>query len=108
MTSTRAPKVFAVAKASARAARGKLGLSAMTATTLEEKMAGNSRDYNMALQAAEAALRDAEADLKGSGVVVGRTFTVYSFPQDLLRLGQLLLQLRNFVFQSRGTLPFSS
>lgn len=32
----------------------------MQATTLEEKMAGNSRDRNLAFQAAETALRDAE------------------------------------------------
>lgn len=61
-----------------------LGLAAMTGTTLEEKMAGNSRDYNIALQAAEAALRDAEADLKGSGVSAGRTLNVYSFPVGLI------------------------
>jgi type IV pilus assembly protein PilX len=57
-----------------------LGLSAMTGTTLEERMAGNNRDYNMALQAAEATMRDAEADLKNSGVTVGRTVNIFSFP----------------------------
>jgi type IV pilus assembly protein PilX len=64
-----------------------LGLSAMNATTLEEKMAGSSRDYNVALQAAEAALRDAEADLKGTGVVVGRLLTVSQFPIGLIGSG---------------------
>ena len=61
-----------------------LGLAAMTSTTLEEKMAGNSRDYNIALQSAEAALRDAEADLRGTGVAAGRTLSVSSFPVDLI------------------------
>lgn len=40
-----------------------LGITAMSTTTLEEKMAGNVRDHNIAFQAAEAALRDGEADL---------------------------------------------
>jgi type IV pilus assembly protein PilX len=53
-----------------------LGLSAMTGTTLEERMAGNSRDYNTAAQAAEAALRDAEADITGSGMGFNSSGTV--------------------------------
>ena len=61
-----------------------LGLAAMRGTTLEERMAGGSRDYNVALQAAEATLRDAETDLKGSGVTVGRSITVSSFPIALI------------------------
>lgn len=61
-----------------------LGLSAMKATTLEERMAGNSRDYNIALQAAESALRDAETDLKGTGVTVGRALTITTFPVNLI------------------------
>lgn len=42
---------------------GMLGVTTMTATTLEERMAGNTRDRDIAMQAAEAALRDAERDL---------------------------------------------
>lgn len=38
-----------------------IAVTAMQTTTLEEKMAGNSRDRDLALQAAESALRDAEA-----------------------------------------------
>lgn len=38
-----------------------LGLTAVRTTTLEEKMAGNLRDDDLAFQAAESALRDAEA-----------------------------------------------
>jgi len=37
-----------------------LGLSAMNTSLMEEKMAGNSRDVELAFQAAETALRDAE------------------------------------------------
>jgi type IV pilus assembly protein PilX len=37
-----------------------LGVSAMQATSLEERMAGNMRDRSLAFQAAEAALRDGE------------------------------------------------
>ena len=40
-----------------------LGVAALNSTLLQEKMAGNTRDSNMAFQAAEAALRDAEADV---------------------------------------------
>lgn len=38
-----------------------LGLTAMNTVTMEERMAGNLRDLNLAFQAAEAGLRDAEA-----------------------------------------------
>jgi type IV pilus assembly protein PilX len=37
-----------------------LGLTTMNMTRLEERMAGNSRDVNLAFQGAEAGLRDAE------------------------------------------------
>jgi type IV pilus assembly protein PilX len=40
-----------------------LGVTAMSGTTMEERMSGNSRDMNVALQAAEAALRDARRDI---------------------------------------------
>ncbi len=44
-----------------------IGLSAMRSTILEEKMAGNFRDSNIAFQAAEAALRDGEKDVLCQG-----------------------------------------
>jgi type IV pilus assembly protein PilX len=45
-----------------------IGLSAMQSTGLEERMAGNMRDRNLAFQAAEAGLRDAEQYLEsGAG-----------------------------------------
>ena len=40
-----------------------LGISAMSINVLEERMAGNSRDLNLAFQAAESGLRDAELDI---------------------------------------------
>ncbi|MFZ6780017.1 pilus assembly PilX family protein [Undibacterium sp. Ji83W] len=40
-----------------------LSLSAMQSSTLQERMSNNLRDRNIALQAAELALRDAERDL---------------------------------------------
>lgn len=43
-----------------------LALGAMNSSILQERMAGNVRDKNVALQSAEAALRDAEADLESN------------------------------------------
>lgn len=37
-----------------------IGVSAMRGVTMEERMAGNTTDFNVALQGAEAGLRDAE------------------------------------------------
>lgn len=41
-----------------------LGLAGMQMTRLEERMAGNSRDVNLAFQGAEAGLRDAEERIR--------------------------------------------
>lgn len=40
-----------------------LGITAMQTTTLEERIAGNSRDRDVAFQADEATLRDGERDI---------------------------------------------
>lgn len=46
-----------------------IGVAAMQAVSLEERMAGNMRDQSLAFQAAEAALRAAEVRLKnGAGL----------------------------------------
>jgi type IV pilus assembly protein PilX len=58
---------------------GMLGVTTMTATTLEERMAGNTRDRDLAMQAAEAALRDAERDLTNTAVTAGRVLTLANF-----------------------------
>lgn len=57
-----------------------IGVTAMQVTGLEEKMAGNSKDKNVAFQAAEAALRDAENDIKSTRVsgLTGMTNTCAS------------------------------
>jgi type IV pilus assembly protein PilX len=51
-------------------------LAAMRVTSLEERMAGNLRNQNIAFQAAESALREAEAFIDGS---VGRFAAASSF-----------------------------
>jgi type IV pilus assembly protein PilX len=73
-----------------------LGVSAMTSTTLEERMAGNARDQNIAIQAAEAALRDAERDLTNSNPafrVIQTANFVASCAQALCTEGALLANL---------------
>jgi len=44
-----------------------IGASSIQTSSLEEKMAGNLRDRNIAFQAAESAIRDAEQDIRGIG-----------------------------------------
>jgi len=46
-----------------------LSTSAMRGATMQERMAGNTRDYNLGFQAAEAALRDAEDYLRTTAVL---------------------------------------
>jgi type IV pilus assembly protein PilX len=41
-----------------------LGVSALNSSVMQEKMVSNTKDTNLAFQAAEAALRDAEADVE--------------------------------------------
>lgn len=53
-----------------------LSVTAMTTTGLENKMAGNLADWNLALQAAEAGLRDAELDIATKNRVSGLTNAV--------------------------------
>ena len=51
-----------------------IGVTSVQTTSLEEKMAGNMRDQNIAFQAAEAALRDAEADINSTRISGVTTF----------------------------------
>lgn len=53
-----------------------IGVTAMSTTGLENKMAGNLKDWDLALQAAEAGLRDAETDIATTGRVSGKTNAV--------------------------------
>lgn len=43
-----------------------IGLSMMSSTVMEERMAGNTRERSLAFQAAEAALRDAEQQISSN------------------------------------------
>ena len=47
-----------------------IGVSSMQSTTLEERMAGNMRDQNLAFQSAEAALIEGETFLKNTLLIV--------------------------------------
>ena len=42
-----------------------LAITSLQVSTVEERMAGNLKDWNIAMQAAEAAMRDAEFDIYG-------------------------------------------
>lgn len=61
-----------------------LAVTAMQNTTLEEKMAGNTRDMALALSAAEAGLRGGETVLSGSAVLppFNGTVTGYYAPDN--------------------------
>lgn len=50
-----------------------LGIATMRTNVIEERLAGNSRDWGLAFQAAEAALRDGEADIQSGTRFVGET-----------------------------------
>lgn len=55
-----------------------LGVAALNSTLMQEKMVANAKDTNLAFQAAEAGLRDAEADIVkniSSGTVFSSTCT---------------------------------
>jgi type IV pilus assembly protein PilX len=53
-----------------------LGVSAMNSSLMQEKMVSNTKDQNLAFQAAEAALRDAEADVaRNTAVWTPTSFT---------------------------------
>lgn len=66
-----------------------IGVTAMSTTSLEEKMAGNMRDRNVALQAAEAALEDGESWLAALGSQPAETTTCSSSPCDVWALNTL-------------------
>ena len=51
-----------------------IGISALNSTLMQEKMVANTKDLNIAFQAAEAGLRDAEADVS-KNVDTGTAFT---------------------------------
>jgi type IV pilus assembly protein PilX len=69
-----------------------LGLTAMQMTRMEERMAGNSRDVNVAFQGAEAGLRDAEERLRA---MVARPSTCVAAPCVVFREETLPVDLRD-------------
>lgn len=70
-----------------------IGVTAMNTNTLEEKMAGNTRDRNLALQAAESALRDGENWLSG---LIGKPESCSAAPCNLWQLNVLDLSTMNW------------
>ena len=59
-----------------------LGVTAMTGTTMETRMAGNARDLGVALQAAEAALRDGHMDIENTIYAGGTRRNPPMLPSD--------------------------
>lgn len=55
-----------------------IGVTAARMSSLEERMSGNLRDRSLAMQAAELALRDAERDILGLGVIANKRATQIS------------------------------
>ena len=51
-----------------------LGIAALGGSAMQERMAGNAKDMNIAFQAAEAGLRDAESDID-SNITAATAFT---------------------------------
>jgi type IV pilus assembly protein PilX len=66
-----------------------VGVTSMSMTSLEEKMAGNMRDKNTALQASEAALEDGEGWLASLGSEPADTASCGSPPCDVWALNVL-------------------
>jgi type IV pilus assembly protein PilX len=69
-----------------------LGLASMQMSRMEERMAGNARDTNLAFQGAEAGLRDAEEALR---VLAARPTTCIAAPCDVWRKDYLTPDLRD-------------
>lgn len=69
-----------------------LGVTAMQMSRMEERMAGNSRDINLAFQGAEAGLRDAEERLR---VLIARPTTCAAAPCAIFRMDLLPTDMRS-------------
>lgn len=64
-----------------------IGLSAIRGSELQERMAGNMRDHNLAFQAAEAGLRHGEGYLNGASVSPFDNGTKQGYYEDLNKPG---------------------
>lgn len=97
-----------------------IGVSSMSNSTLQERMAGGTRDYNQAFQAAEAALRVGEAYVRqqveasadptllflASSACPAVTATQWS-PPDLIRTPrQPVCEVSNFYGGAAGSTSF--
>ncbi|MGM0517418.1 MAG: pilus assembly PilX family protein [Pseudomonadota bacterium] len=60
-----------------------IGVTTMQTTTLQEKMAGGLRDQDLAFQAAEAALRDAEQEIAPELTEPNWIYDLGDLPDDL-------------------------
>ncbi|MES1264001.1 MAG: PilX N-terminal domain-containing pilus assembly protein [Peristeroidobacter soli] len=69
-----------------------LGVTAMQMSRMEERMAGNSRDINLAFQGAEAGLRDSEERLRQRLV---RPSTCSAAPCEIFALGLMPTDMRS-------------
>ncbi|MEO8019281.1 MAG: PilX N-terminal domain-containing pilus assembly protein [Pseudomonadota bacterium] len=69
-----------------------LGVTAMQMSRMEERMAGNSRDINLAFQGAEAGLRDSEERLR---VLIVRPTTCTTAPCDVFGKTTLPTDMRS-------------
>lgn len=68
-----------------------LGIAAMGVTRMEERMAGNARDVDLAFQASEAGLRDGEARIRAA---TGRQRGCTSAPCNIWRDNTLLVDFK--------------
>lgn len=99
-----------------------IGVSAIQTTTLEEKMTGNRRDHDLAFQAAESALRDAEITVIENQVTdplvsfpdgingsdsTGLGFGLYG-PNDQILAGQALSSAASWATNTRPFLDASN
>ncbi|MGH8476914.1 MAG: pilus assembly PilX family protein [Methylococcales bacterium] len=64
-----------------------IGVAGMQNTVLEEKMSGNARDYNLAFQSAEVALRKAEVYIEGLATI--KDFDVMQPNDGLISEGEI-------------------
>jgi type IV pilus assembly protein PilX len=69
-----------------------LGIAAMQVTRMEERMAGNSRDVNLAFQGAEAGLRDSETRI---AAMTSRPLPCSAAPCAIWRQNQWTTDLRD-------------
>lgn len=59
-----------------------LGTAGMRTTIMEERMAGNSRDYNNAFQAAEAGLLDGEQDINNKDPITNEKLRIKDYSRN--------------------------